>query len=64
MKVLVDELMKEAGLSAEMAEKVIHMVVNYVEQDLPLSEKTNIDLKLDGVSQAELNKDRQPFIIP
>jgi nucleoid DNA-binding protein len=63
MKVLVEDLMKEAGLSAEMAEKVIHMVVNYVEKDLPLSEKTNIDLKLDGVSQAELNKDRQPFII-
>lgn len=64
MKPLIDKLMSETGLSKEVAEKVIHIVVDYVEQDLPLSEKTIIDLELDGVSQEELKKDRQPFIIP
>ena len=64
MKSLAEKLMQEAGLSSEQAEKVIHIVVDYVEEDLPLSEKTAIDLELAGVRQEDLNKDRQPFIIP
>lgn len=64
MKPLVEKLMQEAGLSSEQAEKVIKIVVDYVEKDLPLSEKTAIDLELEGVRQEDLNKDRQPFIIP
>ena len=64
MKSLAEKLMQEAGLSSEQAEKVIHIVVDYVEEDLPLSEKTTIDLELAGVRQEDLNKDRQPFIIP
>ncbi len=64
MNELIGKVMQETGLSAEKAEKVIHIVVEYVEQDLPLSEKTTIDLELGGVSQEELKKDKQPFNIP
>ena len=64
MKTLVEKLMSETGLSADIAEKVIHIVVDHIEQDLPLSEKTTIDLELEDVTQSELERDRQPFIIP
>ncbi|MEN6571821.1 MAG: hypothetical protein ABFD24_08270 [Anaerolineaceae bacterium] len=64
MNELIGKVMQETGLSAEKAEKVIHIVVDYVEKDLPLTGKTTIDLELDGVSQEELNKDKQPFNIP
>lgn len=64
MKALVDKLIAETGLTTEMAEKVIRIVVNYIEKDLPLTGKTIIDLELGGVSQEDLNKDKQPFNIP
>ena len=64
MKTLVEKLMSETGLSAEVAEKVIRIVVDHIEQDLPLSEKTTIDLELEDVTKSEVQKDRQPFIIP
>lgn len=64
MKTLVEKLMSETGLTEDMAEKVIHIVVDHIEQDLPLSEKTTIDLELEDVTQSEVQKDRQPFIIP
>ena len=64
MKILVDRLMKETGLSSETAEKVARIVVDYVEQELPLSQRTTLDLELAEVDQDSLEKDRQPFIIP
>jgi hypothetical protein len=64
MKILVDRLMKETGLSSETAEKVVRIVVDYVEQELPLSQRTTLDLELAEVDQDSLEKDRQPFIIP
>lgn len=64
MKKLVDRLMQETGLSSETAEKVARIVVDYVEQELPLSQRTTLDLELAEVDQDSLEKDRQPFIIP
>lgn len=64
MKILVDRLMQETGLSSETAEKVARIVVDYVEQELPLSQRTTLDLELAEVDQDSLEKDRQPFIIP
>jgi len=64
MKDLVNKLVNEAGLSSETAQKVIHIVVDYIEADLPLSRKTEIDLQLQEISQKDLGKDRQPYTIP
>ena len=64
MKTLVEKLVSETGISADVAEKVIRIVVDHIEQDLPLSEQTTIDLELEDVTQSEVEKDRQPFIIP
>jgi hypothetical protein len=64
MKDLIKKLVTEAGVSPETAQKVIHIVVDYIEEDLPLSRKTEIDLQLQEISQKELGKDKQPFIIP
>lgn len=64
MRDLMDKLVQETGISKETAHKVIKIVVDYIEADLPLSRKTEIDLQLKEIGEKELGADRQPFNIP
>jgi len=64
MNDLIESIDKESCLNPEQTEKVIHMVVDYFERDLPLSAKTEIDLKMGDIRREDVEKDRQPFTIP
>jgi len=64
MNELIETIDKETCLSPEQTEKVVHMVVDYLERDLPLSEKTELDLRVGDIRREDISKDRQPFVIP
>lgn len=64
MTELVEMIVKETGLSKDMAEKAARIVADYIKKGLPLSARTAIDLTLEDVSKKDLSDDKQPFIIP
>ncbi len=64
MNELIDEIDRETNLTPVQTEKVIHRILDFIEQDMPLSEKTEIDLKIGDIREEELEKDRQHYPIP